>query len=117
MSVKMRAKMVVMSVTPHSQECETLTLYAVSKSDGYPEDGSDENNTFARWTPSANMSITISNPDLIGKFPVGQEIYVDFTPAAAPVVETKQYADGTEATGSAPLPDASPAVAAEDDGA
>lgn len=47
----------------------------------YPEDGSDEDNTFAKFSPSANLSINIANPDLFGKFNVGDKFYVDFTPA------------------------------------
>jgi len=35
------------------------------------------------------------------------------TPAAATAVETKSYGDGTEATGVAPLPEASPATAGQ----
>ncbi|WP_204367562.1 hypothetical protein [Janthinobacterium sp. HH01] len=46
-----------------------------------PPDGSDEDNSFARWTPSAELTMTINNPDLLGKFKVGDKFYVDFTPA------------------------------------
>ncbi len=59
---------------------ETLTMHAVAASN-YPADGSDENNTFAKWSPGANLSINIANPDLWDKFEVGQAYYVDFTPA------------------------------------
>jgi hypothetical protein len=77
---KMRAKMVVSSVTTHDQESsETLTFSAVAKTDGYLEDGSDENNSFARWTPSANLTLLVSNPALVGQFKVNQEYYLDFT--------------------------------------
>jgi hypothetical protein len=77
----MRAKMRV-SNTKKSEGAnyEELTFNAVSKSDGYPADGSDENNTFAKWTPSAELKMSITNPALIGQFTVGQEFYVDFTP-------------------------------------
>lgn len=78
----MRAKMKIHSVEKHGADSETLHLGAVCKNDGYPEDGSDENNTFARWTPSAGLSMTINNPALIGKFSPGQEFYLDFTEAA-----------------------------------
>lgn len=74
---EMRAKMRVSAVIRHSDLCEALHFNAVCKNDGYPADGSDENNPFARWTPSAELSTT--NPDLIGKFKVGHEFYVDFT--------------------------------------
>jgi hypothetical protein len=74
----MRAKMKVAAVVNH-ETSEELTFTAVSKSDGYPADGSDENNTFAKWTPSAELKMTITNPSLIGKISKGQEFYVDFT--------------------------------------
>lgn len=74
-----RAKMKVLSVQA-SGNCELIKLSAVAKNKAYPEDGSDENNSFARWTPSANLEMTITNPDLLGKITEGQEFYLDFTP-------------------------------------
>jgi hypothetical protein len=76
----MRAKMVV-NVANEYGNCDMLSFNAVHKSDGYPADGSDEDNTFARWTPSATLTMTITNPALCGKFKQGQKFYVDFTPA------------------------------------
>lgn len=75
----MRAKLYVQSITRH-EKSETLKFSAVSAK-SYPNDGTDENNTFAKWTPSANLEMTITNPELIGKFNPGQQFYVDFTPA------------------------------------
>lgn len=77
----MRAKMKVVSVTKMSDTQEDLKFSAVCKNGGYPNDGADENNTFALFTPSAELSIIINNPNLIGKFEVGKEFYVDFTEA------------------------------------
>jgi hypothetical protein len=74
----MRAKMKVSRVE-NNETYEKLDFTAVCKNDGYPSDGSDENNTFALWTPSANLDMTINNPALFGKFAVGQEFYLDFT--------------------------------------
>lgn len=79
----MRAKFSVASITKHSDTCETIHFSAVCKSDGYPADGVDEDNSFARWTPSASCQIQITNPDLIGKFAPGDKFYVDFTKAEA----------------------------------
>lgn len=80
--VTMRAKMAVNGVERwENGEGETLLFAAVAKTEGYPEGGTDENNTFARFTPSANLSMGIQNPDLFGKFETGDEFYVDFTPA------------------------------------
>ncbi|KAI93926.1 hypothetical protein T281_13805 [Rhodomicrobium udaipurense JA643] len=87
----MRAKMKVTFVQqnfyalgPDGKKCgETLSLCAVYASK-YPEDGSDENNTYAKFTPQAELKITVANPELWGKFAVGDEFYVDFTSASKP---------------------------------
>jgi len=79
----MRAKMKVTEVDSfergnEEKTFESLKFSAVSANQ-YPVDGSDENNTFAKWTPSADLKMVITNPALFGKFHVGQEFYVDFT--------------------------------------
>jgi hypothetical protein len=76
----MRAKMKVESVQRFEGR-EVLKMHAVAKSSGYPDDGSDEDNTFAKFTPGANLEMTISNPTLHGQFSPGQKFYVDFTAA------------------------------------
>jgi hypothetical protein len=80
---KMRAKMQVQSVKSHGEPVtqETLSLMAVSGKDPFGPSGESEDNTFARYTPSANLSMTINNPALIGQFTQGQKFYVDFTEA------------------------------------
>ena len=75
----MRAKMKVTNVERQGDVYEDLHFSAVPRSDSYPEDGSDENNTFAKWTPTAELKMSITNPELIGTFIEGQEFYVDFT--------------------------------------
>lgn len=80
MSTTMRAKMAVNRIEQHSNS-ETLHFNAVCKNGTYPADGSDEDNTFAKFSPSANLSIQITNPALVGQFKVGEKYYVDFTPA------------------------------------
>ena len=82
----MRAKLKLISVavseeTPH--ESEALRFSAVYKSDGYPDNGLDEDNTFAKFTPSMELNMTIDNPALLGKFRPGQKFYVDFTEATS----------------------------------
>ncbi|MBA4344397.1 MAG: hypothetical protein C0423_19835 [Methylibium sp.] len=77
----MRAKFQVASVESFGTS-EKVNFSAVCKSGGYPEDGSDEDNTYAKFSPSASCSIHIANPALLGKFEPGQKFYVDFTPAA-----------------------------------
>jgi len=76
----MRAKMKISQVTL-TEYGEQLTFNAVCKTGSYPVDGSDEDNTYAKFSPSASLQITIANPDLYGKFKPGQTFYVDFTPA------------------------------------
>jgi hypothetical protein len=60
--MKMRAKMKVITTKKHSDTYEDLEFSAVCKNDGYPPDGSDENNTFAKYTPSATIKMAITNP-------------------------------------------------------
>jgi len=79
MSATMRAKMRVVHVESHENYGqETISMVAVARNEAYPEDGSDENNTFAKFTPMADLKITIQNSALLGKYPVGKETYVDF---------------------------------------
>lgn len=77
----MRAKMRVDSVTRLNESYELLKFRAVGKDTAYPADGSDEDNTFARWTPSGELTLHVANPALHGKFKEGNKFYVDFTPA------------------------------------
>jgi len=65
---------------PRVKSQETLTMHAVAAK-SYPADGSDEDNTFAKWSPGANLSINIANPVLWGQFKLGDKFYVDFSPA------------------------------------
>lgn len=74
----MRAKLKVLSVEQF-EHCDNLKLQAVCRADGYSEDGRDENNTFATFTPTANLEMTVTNPDLIGKIRPGKTFLVDFT--------------------------------------
>lgn len=85
---KMRAKMRVSEINKlANSEGETvqekLSMNAVGPNSRYPDDGSDEDNTYARFSPMASFAITIANPALFGQFEVGQKYYVDFTEAPA----------------------------------
>ena len=80
----MRAKMQIQKIEKHagyggSLGADVLHMVAVAAKDGYPSDGKDENNTYARFSPSATLSLTIMNPDLIDKFKPGEFYYIDFT--------------------------------------
>ena len=86
----MRAKLQVGSVFPAYNDpedkakvtSERVTFFGVCRSNGYADtDGLDEDNTFARYSPSANFEIMIANPALFGKFEPGQKYYVNFSPA------------------------------------
>lgn len=81
----MRAKLKVSSVSSgfypeDNKTSETLTLNAVCAS-SYDNTGLDEDNTYARFSPSAELIITITNPALFDKFVVGEKYYLDFTKA------------------------------------
>ena len=79
----MRAKIQLESITLRgetSSKQEQLKFHGVCKPGGYPNDGRDEDNTFALWSPSIALEMTITNPELHGKFKPNQKFYIDFTP-------------------------------------
>ena len=78
----MRAKLKLTSVTL-SENSDQLKFSAVCKPNGYPTDGLDEDNTFAKFSPSVELTMTVNNPALLGKFRPGQKFYVDFTEATS----------------------------------
>jgi hypothetical protein len=55
---------------------ETVELHAV-----YSNDPASENAKWC-WTPSANFSLSINNPEAFGKLSSGHEFFVDFTPVS-----------------------------------
>lgn len=90
MSTSMRAKFMVTNVKQYKDENdnvsgEYLQMSAVGgnkvQHDPYPEDGSDEDNTFAKFTPCADLSMSIANPVLFNQFKYGDKLYVNFSPA------------------------------------
>jgi hypothetical protein len=76
---KMRAKLQISHIEKFP-ETELLHFHGVAAK-SYPADGSDEDNTFAKFSPSVQLNIAIANPALIGQFKPGEKFYVDFTPA------------------------------------
>lgn len=82
----MRAKVILNSIEKTTYG-EKLKFNAVPKGSSYPEDGSDENNTYAKFSPSAEFVIQVANPALFDQFKPGESYYVDFTPA--PTTATK----------------------------
>lgn len=79
-ALTMCAKLKLTSVTL-SETSDQLKFSAACKAGPYPEDGMDEDNTFAKFTPTAELTMTVNNPALLGKFRPGQKFYVDFTEA------------------------------------
>ena len=82
----MRAKMQIDTVGQFNVKdgipaWETLSMSAVCSSTPFGKDGESEDNTYARWTPSGQLALTITNPDLFGKFKQGQKFYLDFQEA------------------------------------
>lgn len=59
---------------------EAVQFRGVPKSGSYPPDGSDENNTFAKFSPCVDLNISIANPALLGCYEAGQQFYVHFEP-------------------------------------
>lgn len=72
---KMRVSSVKRNINPDGKpESEEIQLNAV-----YGD--TEENKQWSKWTPQGVLSITINNPDAIGKVLNGHEYFVDFTPA------------------------------------
>jgi hypothetical protein len=79
MSVRMRAKFQVTKVV-RSETSESLSFSAVG-ADKYGPNGENEDSDFARWTPSGQLHMSVTNPDLLGKFNEGEKYYLDFSKA------------------------------------
>ena len=79
MATSMRAKVYVSGIEKYSEQSESIKFSAISRSGQYPSDGSDEDNTYSKFTPQAHFNITITNPALLGQYHLGEKFYVDFT--------------------------------------
>jgi hypothetical protein len=81
----MRAKLQVLSVTQYGTPPTSISISAsaVTGTTPYGPSGESEDNTFARYTPSASFSASITNPALLGQIKQGDKFYVDFTKADA----------------------------------
>lgn len=77
----MRAKVVLNRVEKYSGS-ERLIFNPVAAKQ-YGSDGLDEDNTFAKFSPSGEFSLTVTNPALLDQFKPGEKYYVDFTPVPA----------------------------------
>ena len=72
--IVIRAKLKVDQVTRHAYGAEEVKFSAVCS-------GSEENRSFSEATPTANLSMTITNKGAHGFFIAGKEYLLDFKPA------------------------------------
>ena len=87
----MRAKLRVNHIEQNKNDdgtvySEDVTMAPVTTK-GFDDNGHDEDNSFARYTPCGSVLLTIANPALHGKFAVGQLFYADFTPVPEEAAE------------------------------
>ena len=59
---------------------QRLTFQAVSEKP-FHQDGTSDDNSFAKWTPDGKLTMTVNNPALFGKLKVGEKYYLTFTKA------------------------------------
>ena len=64
-----------------NETCQNITMMAVTDKPFDP-DGKSDDNSFARWTPSGELKMTISNPALFGTLKDGQKFYLNFVEAS-----------------------------------
>ncbi|MDX2235298.1 MAG: hypothetical protein NW200_12440 [Hyphomonadaceae bacterium] len=81
MRAKVRVGAVTRTVNEAGEVCQEQVEFHAVAATAYPADGSDEDNTYAKYSPSAKFSITIANPALFATYAPGQKFYVDFHPA------------------------------------
>lgn len=78
----MRAKMQVTKVEKYGEPVTSVSLaLSAVTTKPFDTDGNSEDNTFSKWTPTASLGMSITNPALFDTFEVGQKFYVDFTAA------------------------------------
>jgi len=73
--------MYVGSVT-RTEQGEEIKMSAVTGKPGVGDEPS-EDNTYSKYTPSASLTINVTNPALFGKINPGERYYLDFTKAEA----------------------------------
>jgi hypothetical protein len=76
----LRLKMVVNTVARHADQnggtaCEMITMSAV-----YSDKDGAANKQWAQWTPTGQLSFTVTNPAALGKVLPGQFYYLDLIP-------------------------------------
>lgn len=82
----MRAKFQLGTVTQNigpSGDIQSVQIgaFPVTGNAPFGPNGESEDNTYARYSPSGELKLTITNPELFGKFKPGQKFYLNFTEA------------------------------------
>ena len=75
----MVAKFVVRGVVQQGEpvSSEILKMAPVT-SKPFDAEGFSEDNSFAKWTPSGNLEMTVTNPALLGRINVGDTFKLNF---------------------------------------
>lgn len=75
----MVAKFTVYEVIEQGEpkQSEVLKMRPVT-SRPFDAEGVSEDNSFAKWTPSGNLEMTVSNPALFGQIKVGENYFLTF---------------------------------------
>lgn len=81
MPAQLRAKLKVLSVSQYKNDQGQVIQESASLSAVYSSDANSENASFAVATPAASLSMTITNPNALGFFKEGDEVYLDIIPA------------------------------------
>lgn len=74
--------MQVQQVTNFGSQVQEVKMHPVCGNKPFGPNGESEDNSFSRWSPSGELTLRITNPDLFGKIEPGQKFYLDFTLAA-----------------------------------
>ncbi len=73
--MRVRAKMKCASVTKYEGSCESVALCAVY---------GPGNEEWSRMTPSGDLKLSITNPDLMGAFAPGKVYFIDIVETDTP---------------------------------
>lgn len=71
-----RAKLTVTQMVRNSYNPQHAEIKLEAQYTGKPED-----HTYSEATPTASMTMYVSNPEAVEKLPLGKSFYVDFTAA------------------------------------
>ena len=78
----LRAKLKVTRISCNKNEKGEIDQETVELAAVYSSDPTSENAQWSKWTPQAQFSLTINNPEAFGKLSKGHEFFVDFTPVS-----------------------------------